>query len=676
MRKNNTFMGLYPERRWKDRVIINEYGTIYRSAAKLQAAYRARVGRRLAQEAKEKFYRNWVATHLQAMWRSKQARAFYELLRWEKARKDEAQMVLAGFAKIIAAMEILQGLREEAYLALANKCAIVVQAVYRGRCGRRRVARILDNLRIQRILEDRCARLLQRVYRGHVGKLRFKQMLKEHREWLAKCIKSASKLQRVWRGKQARRRVAAHRYAIEHRAELEQYSATLLQNRFRLYRCKNIIARAQAEKARAAVAALYVQTAWRARCARMELDIRKQVRQQELEEKAAIALQCLFRCHKARAIVQELKDARDDYARRLDEAAYMVQRAYRGYQARLKVLALRENMDDLQRKMIELENWAAIRIQSGYRGFGGRKLYKIAMDEHKRAWKEMYDQEEMRPFYYNQVTGEIRWRKPQALLDLMRRPLCTNCEFYEAAVECQHCCEFYCNQCWDQVHCGGKRRNHKFRSLFDFYNSRVDYGDDEFPSKWPTEIEQDDMIGWQLRVGEDHEREPAAIQGVWQRFDDEEAGRNFFYNTLTNEGMYDKPPEWSQLEAAEEAKAVAEEEAEKAAEASSAWGGAVGNVAATIEPGYDAGYDEAGYEHSHYPAIDGSDTANAGYEVSVWTKAWDESSGVPYFYNSVTGESTYDRPPDYQQPAAGAYGGHVDTEIVPVAMGDTGVFLK
>ena len=53
---------------------------------------------------------------------------------------------------------------------------------------------------------------------------------------------------------------------------------------------------------------------------------------------------------------------------------------------------------------------------------------------------------------------------------------------------------------------------------------------------------------------------------------------------------------------------MAEEEAKKAAEASSAWGGAVGNVAATIEPGYDAGYDEAGYEHSHYPAIDGSDT--------------------------------------------------------------------
>lgn len=235
------------------------------------------------------------------------------------------------------------------------------------------------------------------------------------------------------------------------------------------------------------------------------------------------------------------------------------------------------------------------------------------------------------------------------------------------------------------MHCGGKRRNHKFRSLFDFYDSRVDYGDDEFPSKWPTEIEQDDMIGWQLRAGEDHEREPAAVQGVWQRFDDEEAGRNFFYNTLTNEGMYDKPPEWSQLEAAEEAKvanypeaprsafptnrthpapetslqAVAEEEAKKAAEASSAWGGAVENVAATIEPGYDAGYNETGYEQSHYPAIDGSDTgqslpydcarllsiptvdftrhlpcvANAGFEVSVWTKAWDESSGMPYFYN-------------------------------------------
>ena len=47
---------------------------------------------------------------------------------------------------------------------------------------------------------------------------------------------------------------------------------------------------------------------------------------------------------------------------------------------------------------------------------------------------------------------------------------------------------------------------------------------------------------------------PAAGVTTEFRFDDEEAGRSFFYNTLTNEGMYDQPPEWSQLEAAEAAK--------------------------------------------------------------------------------------------------------------------------
>ena len=90
-------------------------------------------------------------------------------------------------------------------------------------------------------------------------------------------------------------------------------------------------------------------------------------------------------------------------------------------------------------------------------------------------------------------------------------PACPALQFYDAVNECQTCNEFYCSSCWDTIHYGGKRKRHKFRALFDFYDKRIDYGDDEFPSKWPTEIEQDDMIGWQLRVGEDH-RDPDAEQ--------------------------------------------------------------------------------------------------------------------------------------------------------------------
>lgn len=41
-----------------------------------------------------------------------------------------------------------------------------------------------------------------------------------------------------------------------------------------------------------------------------------------------------------------------------------------------------------------------------------------------------------------------------------------------------------------QVHSGGKRLHHQFRALYDFYGKRVDYGEGDFPSCWPTDITQ------------------------------------------------------------------------------------------------------------------------------------------------------------------------------------------
>ncbi len=41
-----------------------------------------------------------------------------------------------------------------------------------------------------------------------------------------------------------------------------------------------------------------------------------------------------------------------------------------------------------------------------------------------------------------------------------------------------------------QVHSGGKRLRHQFRALYDFYGKRVDYGEGDFPSCWPTDIMQ------------------------------------------------------------------------------------------------------------------------------------------------------------------------------------------
>lgn len=40
------------------------------------------------------------------------------------------------------------------------------------------------------------------------------------------------------------------------------------------------------------------------------------------------------------------------------------------------------------------------------------------------------------------------------------------------------------------MHGGGKRLRHEFRALYDFYGKRIDYGEGEFPSCWPTDMAQ------------------------------------------------------------------------------------------------------------------------------------------------------------------------------------------
>ena len=155
---------------------------------------------------------------------------------------------------------------------------------------------------------------------------------------------------------------------------------------------------------------------------------RKLMRQQRLEEEAALTIQGAQRCRAARADLRRRLAERGAYQEKLEDACRYVQRAFRGYKARQRVRILRENQEELARKMIELENWAANTVQAGWRGKKGREVYNMTVMRHKSAWKEMYDETELRPFYYNQISGEIRWRKPQPMLDLMRRPLCTNCE--------------------------------------------------------------------------------------------------------------------------------------------------------------------------------------------------------------------------------------------------------
>ncbi len=121
------------------------------------------------------------------------------------------------------------------------------------------------------------------------------------------------------------------------------------------------------------------------------------------------------------------------------------------------------------------------------------------------------------------------------------RPICNNCSFYEAQMECSECIEYFCFACWDAVHFGGRRIFHKFRSLYDFYGKRISYElsrsteEEEFNSLWPSEIEQDEH-GLQLRVNP--HRSPSIYVDDCTIYIDETSNRKFVYDERTNEGHY------------------------------------------------------------------------------------------------------------------------------------------
>jgi hypothetical protein len=209
--------------------------------------------------------------------------------------------------------------------------------------------------------------------------------------------------------------------------------------------------------------------------------------------------------------------------------------------------------------------------------------------------------------------------------------------------------------------------------LYDYYEKRVDYGDTEFPSRWPSEVEQDEMAGWQLRVGASQlgpqrDRLPSEVRGSWEAYVDtpdlpplegvnrpaasnspgrskggsSPALRTFYYNRDTAEGMYEEPPEWR----------LALSEHGGGAQAQAA-GRRTPLLTAAYPSGSGSGSSGGGGPHAPH--------ASADTATGQWSTLYDPGSGQENYQNDLTGESTYEPPPgplqlgDYASSAAAGY---------------------
>ncbi|RHY33264.1 hypothetical protein DYB32_002206 [Aphanomyces invadans] len=586
--------GIVPKHRAADMMFLDDYGTCWKAAIKIQVA------RRDAARRREEALIHWASSKMQSVFRGRQARKYAAVQRMLRRQQHDA--------------------------------ATRIQAAYRAHVART----LTERLRKQR----------------------------EKERYVAMVIR----VQSAWRRKQARDIFNSKRMlklAIEARREA---SATVIQRAFRAYgwRKRNLLysTALKVKKAEEEAAANKLQLLYKSRAARLEAQ-RKREALRLLQRKKDQAAQCLQRVIRRRRD-KRLRQRQLDEEAKLNAAAQRIQRRFRRRQDMLSYQLMKLGRE------FQVRTEAALRLQAAWRRKQGPTRFQPwpntlvgAGHMAKHMLRVLKDEQYQRR---HQDTGEIRQRMPQDLLDLLPKPRCNDCgnlgddmtttlhparaDVEAAMTECGDCGEFFCSECWHAIHAGGRRRRHRFRTLYDYYGKRIDYGDGEFPSVWPSEIAQDELDGWYLRTSPF--REPVLVLGDWEKYVDDSTHREWYFSRSTKVSTYLPPPAFKAT-AQDIALAwvrkqdgpnqipyyfnektgqrtfdrpptfVEKEDADAALEVKG-----VEQVAAGVERAQPTPTDASSY---------GVDMGNG------WMQYWDDTYQVYFYYNTYTQESTY-TPPD------------------------------
>ncbi|CAN0132260.1 unnamed protein product [Ascophyllum nodosum] len=552
------FFGLSPLTKTKQRIAMNRHALLHKSAKRVQHAFRTKIARKEVFVHRRRRVMKTLAGMLSRVWRKKQDRAHLQEFSLLISREAGCAVVIQTIWRKVLARILVDRLRRERYQRELPRRAIYIQRSYRGVCGRRKVDR--RRVEVCKIQERQAEATLsiQQIFRMHRAKVECQKRCEAKERLLRKRDNAARMLGMKWRSYRAQQELEfLRRLCIKGKVKQEM-AGTAIQKAFRVMRCRRRLEQKRHERACKHASVAVIQRHYRGSCARALYAVLFARREGERQTAAAIRLQCWRRLTASRALITILAKSRQLQQVHEQNGARTIQQFYRRYKIKMERLAANMDHEDEVLAMAKLEIWAATRIQALARGAKGRAKATARRLEHMGRWKEMFDEERGASFYYSQVSGEIRWRRPQEVLELLPRPPCGDCGYFEAFSECADCGEFFCSACFQKVHGGGKRLYHEFRALYDYYGRRVDYGDGEFPSCWPTEIAQDDENGWRRRVSP--EGGASEEVGDWIQYTDDtggsHSGEDLYYNTatgrVTGESTYQPTPigwDWSGADA-------------------------------------------------------------------------------------------------------------------------------
>jgi len=573
--QNANFYGFWPKLRVDDRILINKYHNFIDGITRIQSRIRKHRAVLRVQSIQMEWKRLAAQVLLLRIMRGHAARARTRMMREYERRKQASAVIVTSIFRIAVALKKV--MRRKRYLMnrRRNDLAMMIQLCWRkhrdlGRLKAKRLA-------YQQLLARREVGALKMQTAAYIffarRRVRRIKALKRTREEVAH--RKATMIQRNYRGAVARRITERYRQLYLSMASRRLAAAIRIQRKVRVNRTNYIVSAAIYVKLHRLESVIRIQSLLRGALARIHVAELRTELHELARIKAAIKIQTRLRMLKASMELHKRLRARDDLRRRQYIAAIKIVG-----QARIKLACIRyrEKRREFRRKMRETakrELDAICKIQARVRGIKGRQLFAAKMRVRKGKWKELFDEKAQKRFFYNKLSGEIRWRMPQDLLDLIPHPHCDNCHKHDATLECSVCNELFCGPCFDSVHSGGRRKEHAFRALYDYYNKRLDYGDGEFPCKWPTEVIQDEVQGWMLRVAP--QRAPARkYASGWEEYEEGvivpskkigvstplgNGGKLFYFNRHTFEATYELPSEVdAELKAEEQAAIEAQEQ--------------------------------------------------------------------------------------------------------------------
>ena len=544
--RNKNFFGFWPLHRYEDRQLIYSYTLMKKGLTKLQALFRSLRARTHCHTLRLMKSAHYASERIQCSWRQCLARKALKALRLVDMRLQLAAVKITSLFRMLVARRIANQYRLLNLIKLRNRMATKIQVQWR----------VLHDWRVRMAIQERRRRIaaarvaaaitIQSFIRQQFAKVKVHRTkyMKHARQQLR--LNKAIIIGRYCRGFMIRRKIQE---VLRKRRQIELLKQELAEKLIRMVRMRRLwheIAKRTSVRRLQNKCAIRIQSCIRSFLARLFVaEIRTELHE-ILSDSSVRKIQGRWKVKKA---MKHLRDLRNEVVETYTKKAWastQLAKYWRGRKARIFVRQLIKEADDAELWRIQIIRWAAVKIQATFRGYQGRKRFANIMREKRGLWVELFDEEKQKRFFYSKLTNEIRWQIPGDLLALIPRPVCDNCAFYEGICECSDCGEIFCQQCFDQVHYGRKRKTHEFRCLYDFYGNRVDYGDGIFPSKWPTEIIQNEVQGWMLRVAPI--RSPSTVYGSWEVYDSEVAAetgsveiRRFYFNRDTFEATYETP---------------------------------------------------------------------------------------------------------------------------------------